>query len=169
MIPDLAPFESVTLLAAEYPRLDAGRPWQGGIDSSRYEAVEPPNASVTDPDELSHGYSEALRKAYTSSAYLRERNINLALLEQYGNSAWLKGNGQLEDVLRSLERQLADVRQQTETINRQRRQLQEGARPELEELERRWRRGIDQSVRAKIENEKLLGAIRQEQREQAAL
>jgi pre-mRNA-splicing factor SPF27 len=63
-------------------------------------------------------------------------------LEQFGKNAWLIGNSQLEDVLRSLERGLADTKQEIDMVVVERKNRQEGVSGEIEMLEENWKRGV---------------------------
>lgn len=56
-------------------------------------------------------YKEALRKAYTSQAYLDQRAANLDLLERHGRNAWLIGNWLAEGEARGLEEELRSARE----------------------------------------------------------
>lgn len=102
------------------------------IDTSRYEAP----ADSDSPDV------NTLRQAYVSSSYLVQRQQTLALLEDFGKNAWLVHNSQLEDVLRRLEKEVLETKEEVEAVNRERKREQEGKRDEIEGLERDWREGI---------------------------
>ncbi|KAI9813313.1 MAG: hypothetical protein M1827_004255 [Pycnora praestabilis] len=147
------PFFS-SLIEREHSRLQNKQPLTGGIDTSRYEALEPPPNTSPNSDEdrpqLLAAWQDTLRKAYTSSSYLSKRLTNLALLESYGKNAWLVSNSQLEDILRSLERELADVQAQTEAVNKGRKAAQEGVRGEMEGLEASWRRGVGRVLEVEV-------------------
>lgn len=51
-------------------------------------------------------------------------------------------NSQLEDVLRRLEKEVLESKEEVEAVNRERKKEQEGKRDEIEGLERNWREGI---------------------------
>jgi len=129
------------------------------IDLSRYEALEAPPAtsphSDEDRPEILRKWRDALRKAYASSTYLASRQQALALLERYGKNAWLVGNSQLEDILRGIEGELAEVRRQTEEVEGIRRAQQEGARGEMAALEEGWRRGVGKVIEVEVASEAL--------------
>lgn len=84
-----------------------------GIDLARYEAsaLEAPERTSPHSDErdpeLLVQWRQTLQRAYGLNTYLGGRLTNLSLLETYGKNAWLIGNSQLEDILKSLEADLA--------------------------------------------------------------
>ncbi|KAI9715197.1 MAG: hypothetical protein M1828_001023 [Chrysothrix sp. TS-e1954] len=133
-----------------------------GIDSARYEAPDAP-ADTSDVN----GWREALRAAYTSQQYLNEREANLGLLEKYGRNAWLIGNSQTEDVLRALERELREARDEVDRVEEARRTGQEAIRPELEGLESTWRQGLGRAIEAEVAGEGLRRQILDRQRQSA--
>jgi pre-mRNA-splicing factor SPF27 len=111
----------------------------------------PRPTTSTDPTD----HHTALQRAYASSTYLDTRNQNLALLEQFPKNAWLVGNAQLEDILRDVKRELVDVRQQTEEVNKLRKAGREEVRGEMEGLERAWRNGVRGVAETEIAAEEL--------------
>lgn len=74
----------------------------------------------------------------------------LELLEEFGKNAWLVGNAQLEDVLRGVERELVEVREKTEEVNRERKGVQEGGRAGLEGGEREWREVVGRVLEVQV-------------------
>ncbi len=139
----------------------SGQPREGGIDTSRYEALDAP-ATVTDlsasATTLAANLEEwraAVRQAQVSSTHLETRLTNLSLLERFGKNAWLIGNSQLEDLLRALERELVDTRGRIEDVHRARKTTQEAGRAEMETLEQTWREGIGKVLETEIASEKL--------------
>lgn len=52
------------------------------------------------------------------------------------------GNSQLEDILRGLEKELAETKEEVETVNKQRKLTQESGKGELLGLEETWKRGV---------------------------
>ncbi|MCJ1273869.1 hypothetical protein MMC21_001662 [Puttea exsequens] len=115
------------------------------IDLSRYEAPPLLSPSIPAPSAL-----QALKAAYTNSAYLTKRLQALELLEQYGKNAWLVGNAQLEDVLRGVEREVVECRGRVEEVNRERRGAQEGGKGRLEGGERVWREEVGRALEAEV-------------------
>ena len=59
-------------------------------------------------------------------------------------------NSVLEDELRALEKELVQCREETTGVNRERKQLQVGAKEEMEGLEREWRRGVGRVVEVEV-------------------
>lgn len=128
------------MIQQELDRKISGQPLNG-IDLSRYEAPEPPARSSDGAPNLDE-WRETLRKAYTSSYHLSARHENLSLLEENGKNAWLIGNSQLEDILRGLEKELAETKEAVENVNKERKIAQEAGMGELVGLEETWKRGV---------------------------
>lgn len=129
------------LIQQELNRKATGAPLTGGIDLTRYEAPEPPTRADGETPNLDE-WRQSLQKAYVSSSHLTKRHENLALLEDNGRNAWLIGNSQLEDILRGLEKELADTKEAAEEVNRQRKLAQETRQGELVSLEDTWKREV---------------------------
>ena len=131
-------------MQAEIDRKARDEPMQGGIDMSRYDA----------PDEPTDGgdseYRTALQAAYRSTSYLEGRHVNLSLLEEHGKNAWLIGNSQLEEILQQLEKTLANVKEETDNVNKMRKSAQEGSRGELLGLEDSWRTGVGKIIEVQV-------------------
>lgn len=125
----------------ELDRKASGVPLTGGIDLTRYEAPEPPTRADGEAPNLEE-WRQTLQKAHVSSSHLTKRHENLALLEEHGKNAWLIGNAQLEDILRGVEKELADTKEAAEEVNKQRKVAQETRQGELVGLEETWRRGV---------------------------
>ncbi|KAI4202613.1 MAG: hypothetical protein LQ348_001492, partial [Seirophora lacunosa] len=113
------------------------------IDTSRYELPDLSSAAPVTKTQL--------QQAYTSSHYLRERLQQLALLDEFGKNAWLVGNAQLEEILRGVEKELVDMRDSVEGVNRERKERQEAARGEMEGLDNGWRVGVGRVVEIEVE------------------
>lgn len=77
------------------------------------------------------------------------------MLEEGGKNAWLIGNSQLEDILRGLEKELADTKEAAEEVNRQRKIAQESNHGELVGLQDTWRRGVGAVLDAELASEGL--------------
>ena len=161
MSPKLSP-----LIEQELARKAASTPVTGGIDTSRYEALEAPSTDLFKED-LDTEWHSTLLKAYTSSTHLSTRLTNLALLEEFGKNAWLVGNSQLEDILRDLERELSKTKEETDSVNKSRKAGQEAVKGELDILEEGWRRGIGRVVEAEVAAEELRREILKKRREGA--
>ncbi|KAL9639838.1 MAG: hypothetical protein Q9204_000944 [Flavoplaca sp. TL-2023a] len=147
-LPPLPPTNLTPLAQAEQDRIAAKEPLTS-IDLSRYELdssnpSSPPSTSTPDLQQKN------LQEAYTSSTYLHSRAQHLALLDKYGKNAWLVGNSQLEDLLRRTEKELAETREEVERVNGERKRVQEGAKGEMEGLERGWREGVGKVVEVEI-------------------
>lgn len=142
------------------------------VDLSRYEEVEaPPNTNPTsdeDKPELLEQWNKALKKTYTSSEYVTARLAELGLLEKFGKNAWLIGNSQLEDILKSIEVELLDVRKQQEDVETLRRTQQERVQGEIKTLEETWKRGVGRVLETEVAAEGLKQQILEARRAGAA-
>ncbi|KAI9752894.1 MAG: hypothetical protein M1815_000225 [Lichina confinis] len=170
-LPELRHARFSEMFERELARKADGLPWEGGIDTGRYEALDPPQTHPTsdeDQPQVLDGWRDVLRKAYTSSSHLETRLGNLALLEEFGKNAWLIGNAQMENILRRLEMELARVREQTHEVNKARKTSQESARGELEALDDGWRRGVGRVIEVEVAAEALRRDILERRRDQAA-
>lgn len=152
------------LVQQELDRKATGAPLTGGIDLTRYEAPEPPTrTSDTDAPDLAE-WRETLQKAYMSSSHLTKRLDNLSLLEEYGKNAWLIGNSQLEELLRGLEKELAETKTASEEVNKQRKIAQDASFGELTSLEETWKRGIGAVLDVELASEGLRMQILEQRR-----
>ncbi|OQE46055.1 hypothetical protein PENCOP_c001G08494 [Penicillium coprophilum] len=139
----------------ELSRKAQGAPLTGGIDLSRYEAPEAPTRTPdTETPDLVKS-SRSLQQAYVSCSYLSERNKSLGLLEEYGKNAWLVSNSQLEEILGSLEKELAETKEASEEVNKQRKIAQEASQGELVSLEETWKRGPGAILNVELASEGL--------------
>jgi pre-mRNA-splicing factor SPF27 len=151
------------LIQKELDRRAAGLPLTDGIDLSRYEAPEAP----TNKGDI-EAWKEALRNAYRSSTYLSGRIANLSLLDEFGKNAWLIGNSQLEDILRTLETELEELKVATDNVNKSRKAAQDGSRGELTSLEETWKRGIGRILEVEVAVEKVRQEVLEKTRQQAS-
>ncbi|KAF4637848.1 hypothetical protein G7Y89_g257 [Cudoniella acicularis] len=170
--PSVPPFEDQhfsPLIEAEILRIENKQPLNA-IDLSRYEAQElpatSPDSDEKDPTTLIK-WREALSKAYTSHTYLSGRQTNLALLEQFGKNSWLIGNSQLEDVLRGLERELAERKAEIDGVVIERKNAQEGVSAEIKGLEEGWKRGVGRVLETEVAAEQLRREILEKRRQGA--
>ncbi|GAB1216974.1 hypothetical protein ATERTT37_006195 [Aspergillus terreus] len=158
------------LIQQELERKAAGQPLTGGIDVSRYEAPEPPTRSADAGPGATPDLEEwrrTLQKAYTASSHLSMRHENLALLEEHGKNAWLIGNAHLEDILRGLEKELAETKEAAESVNKQRKIAQEASKGELVGLEETWKKGVGATLDVELAAETLRLQILEQRRQLA--
>jgi len=137
-------------LQQEVDRAAAGKQTSGGIDLSRYESSED-----LSPDSNVENIKAALRNTYANMTYLRGRQTNISLLEEYGKNAWLIGNSHLDDAHKRLDSELANVKKQSENINRERKAAQEDSRGELLGLEETWKQGISRIIETQLATDRL--------------
>lgn len=95
------------------------------------------------------------------------RQENLALLEENGKNAWLIGNSQLEEILHGLERELTQMKEDVEYVNKQRKLAQEARQGELSGLEETWKRGVGAILDVQLAAEGLQLQILERRREMA--
>ena len=138
------------LIEKEIERVTTNRVRKGGVDTTRYDIPDEPSSNAK-TDE----WRKTLRVAYISSAYLSERHINLSLLEEHGKNAWLVGNSQLEYILKSLDQDYARLKEETDSINRDRKLTQEASKAELLGLEDTWKRGIGKLIEVQLATQEL--------------
>lgn len=74
-------------------------------------------------------------------------------------------NAQLEDILRALEKEVGDVRDETEQVNRERKRAQEDGRAEVEGLGSEWKRAVRGTVECLIAVDEMGREILGERRE----
>lgn len=77
------------------------------------------------------------------------------MLDEGGKNAWLIGNSQLEDILRGLEKELADTKEAAEEVNRQRKIAQESSQGELAGLQETWKRGLGAILDVELASEQI--------------
>jgi pre-mRNA-splicing factor SPF27 len=160
--PGLPEEQNVTFsdgIAKELSRHAAGQPLEGGIDRSRYQEPDEPSA-----DDDAETWRKSLRSAYISGAYLEGRHINLALLEEFGKNAWLLGNSQLDGILKDLDRELAQLKEEVDSVNRDRKLAQEGSKGEILALEDTWKKGIGRVIEVQLATDQLRQQVRTQHR-----
>ena len=165
-LPDLPPHHLTPLIEAEHLRIESKIPLRG-IDSSRYEFLEPPTTtphSDKQHPETLRLWREALAKAYTSHVYVSDREINLHLLDEFGKNAWLISNSQLEDMLRALERELVERKTEIDLVVIERKNAQESVGGELKGLEEAWKRGVGRVLETEVAAEGLRREILERRR-----
>ncbi|MCJ1477048.1 hypothetical protein MMC13_005719 [Lambiella insularis] len=170
LLPQLRSHSFSPCIAAELERVSAQQPLKA-IDTSRYEALEPP--TMTDPTsdetrpQLPEAWTTTLQKAYASSTHLHTRLQNLALLERFGKNAWLVGNSQLEEILKGIEKDLVETREQVEQVGQTRQYTQEGVKGEMESLDDGWRKGVGRLMEVQVASEHVKSQILEKRRQGA--
>lgn len=174
MHPALVPAAKYTptfsdFIAREHARLDDDPASKlSGVDLKRYEDLDAPEnttpTSDEDRPELLEQWNKALKKAYTSAEYVEARLTQLGLLEKFGKNAWLVGNSQLEDILKGIEAELADVRKQHEEAEMLRRSQQDSVNGEIKTLEETWKKGLGRVLETEVAAEALKQQIMDQRR-----
>lgn len=90
------------------------------------------------------------------------------LLDQFGKNSWLIGNSQLEDILRGLERELAERKAEIDEVVIARKGAQEGVGPEVKGLEEGWKRGVGRVLETEVACEQLRREILERRRQGAS-
>lgn len=143
-------------LQQEVDRVAAGQQIAGGIDLARYESSED-----LSPDSNVESIKAALRSTYANMTYLRGRQTNIALLEEHGKNAWLISNSHLDDIQKRLDSELANVKSQSEDINRARKAAQEDSKGELLGLDETWKQGISRIIETQLATDQLRQSLAQ--------
>ncbi|KAJ5525059.1 hypothetical protein N7494_011709 [Penicillium frequentans] len=155
------------LIQHELERKATGAPLTGGIDLTRYEAPEPPVRAAAGESPKLDEWRQALQSAYKSSSHLSKRHENLTLLDENGKNAWLIGNSQLEYILGGLEKELAETKESSEKVNKQRKLAQEARYGELSSLEETWKRGVGAILDVELASEGIRQQILEHRRQAA--
>ncbi|KAK4177854.1 Pre-mRNA-splicing factor SPF27 [Triangularia setosa] len=140
------------LLQSEFTRLSSSQPPPklSALDLSRYNSL-PTQPSPSSTSSL----QPELSKAYISHSYVSSRRAHLALLDTYGKNAWLTGNYFLEGELKSLEKELAEVKTEIDLVTLARKTQQEQAGPEMKMLEENWKAGVGRVLETELATEGL--------------
>ena len=169
LLPAFPPL-NLSLNSAEAKRVAAKQP-STAIDVSRYESLEVPTTTRPTSSEIDFELLEAwkttLQNAYASSTHLHSRLQNLALLGQFGKNAWLFGNAQLENILQKIEKELIEIKEQSEELNGTRQLTQEGIKGEMDGLNEGWKKSIGRLIEVQLAAEQVKGDILASQREGA--
>jgi pre-mRNA-splicing factor SPF27 len=158
-----------SFIEREHARLDGDATSKlSGIDMKRYEDLDAPEntnpTSDEDTPELLQRWNKALKQAYTSAEYVDGRLTQLGLLEKFGKNAWLVGNSQLENILKGIELELADVRKQQGEVETLRRSQQESVQGEIQTLEETWKKGVGRVLETEVAAEGLKQQILEKRR-----
>ena len=134
--------------------------------TSKLSAIDPTRYEIPDvPEDTDRArWTEALQKAYTSSEYVNARLTELGLLEKFGKNSWLVGNAQLEDILKAIETELAEVRKEQDDVESTRRSQQESVHGEIKTLEETWKRGVGRVLETEVAAEGLKAQILERRR-----
>ncbi|KAH9964485.1 breast carcinoma amplified sequence 2 [Russula dissimulans] len=144
--PSIDLFVNSPLLAAELERVGA-RQKLVAIDTSRYQLT--PSSAIPSTDEE---WKSAMDGAYTQLEHQRIRHNNLALLQQYGNNAWRLHNYILEADTKKAEKLLEELKEQTTSLNRERKNTQTRLGDQLTSLESRWTELISSILQIELAN-----------------
>ncbi|KAI0271561.1 breast carcinoma amplified sequence 2 [Gloeopeniophorella convolvens] len=139
-------FTNNPILAAELKRVEARQPL-AAIDTSRYQLTPSSNAPTSDEE-----WKAALDNAQVQLEHQRIRHSNLALLQQYGNNAWRIHNYLLEADAKKAEALLEELKEQTTSLNRDRKNTQTRLGNQLTSLESRWTELISSILQIELAN-----------------
>ena len=71
-------------------------------------------------------------------------------MDKFGKNAWLIGNAQLENILKGIEKELLETKEQIEEVSRARRSIQEGVKGEMDGLSEGWKKSIGRLVEVQL-------------------
>jgi pre-mRNA-splicing factor SPF27 len=141
------------LLQAEIQRLETDPTSKlTAIDLSAYEVADAPTPSLPLPE-----VSKLVRQTAISSIYLQHRLQNLETLSSTGKETWLSSNDSLTQILKDVEKELADTKEDLDRLAVARRSAQEAVAGEMGTLERSWKGGIGRVLEAEVAAEGLRG------------
>ena len=131
----------------------------GGIDMSRYTLLGPTEANTA--DEIA--WDASLRNSKVQLAHQSIRATNLELLKTYGANAWRISNfTQEKGDEAQISRALQEVRDETNSLNRKRKEIQiEVGEKKLAPLERKWRETVSMNLQIEVANVAAAMEIRQ--------
>ncbi|KAH9060843.1 breast carcinoma amplified sequence 2 [Lactarius vividus] len=139
-------FVNNPLLAAELGRVGARKPLTA-IDTSRYQLTSSSTTPSSDEE-----WKAALDNAHAQLEHQRIRHNNLALLQQYGSNAWRTHNYLLEADAQKAEKILEELKEQTTSLNRDRKNTQTRLGDQLTSLENRWTELISSILQIELAN-----------------
>lgn len=90
------------------------------------------------------------------------------MLDKWGKNAWLIGNWELENELKTLERDLAETRRLIDVLTVARRRQQEEVAAEMKGLEETWKKGVGRTLETEIAVEQLRREVLEELRVRGA-
>ncbi|CCF36460.1 hypothetical protein CH063_08028 [Colletotrichum higginsianum] len=156
------------LIELELERIASQQPLKA-VDLERYQTQEPfaDSGELSTPEDRQR-LADALQKAYISYTYLDARAQNLSLLDKWGKNAWLIGNWELENELKTLERDLAETRRLIDVLTVARRRQQEEVAAEMKGLEETWKKGVGRTLETEIAVEQLRRDVLEELRVRGA-
>ncbi|KAI0005451.1 breast carcinoma amplified sequence 2 [Russula compacta] len=144
--PPLDLFVNNPLLAAELDRVGK-RQTLAAIDTSRYQLTVSSTTPSSDEE-----WRLALDGVHAQLEHQRIRHNNLALLQQYGSNAWRVHNYLLEADAKKAERILEELKEQTTSLNRERKNAQTRLGDQLTSLESRWTELISSILQIELAN-----------------
>ncbi|KAI0296633.1 breast carcinoma amplified sequence 2 [Russula brevipes] len=145
--PPLDLFANNPLLSAELERVGARQPL-AAVDTARYQLTLSSAVTPSSDEE----WKSALDGVYAQLEHQRIRHNNLALLQQYGNNAWRVHNYLLEADAKKAEKLLEELKEQTTSLNRERKNTQTRLGDRLTSLESRWTELISSILQIELAN-----------------
>lgn len=126
-------FADHPLLGAEMERVKAGIPLNA-LDDIRYQLNPPPKAQ----SNSFAAWKEALDNAHSQIGHQHNRVVNLELMLKFGPKAWRVHNARLASSNTRLEAEVAQLKNEVEAVNRERKLQQTTAGSKLVDLEAQW-------------------------------
>ncbi|WFD28847.1 hypothetical protein MNAN1_003862 [Malassezia nana] len=145
LLPPYELFAQHPTLAAEVERVERGEKL-AAIDTERYKLPEPaPNASEKE-------WEDALRNAEVQLAHMDVRQRNAELLRRYGANLWLLHNYQQEAMLAWVKDAQETVQEETDELNRTRKDTHLRLGDKISTYESRWRDLVSKSLSITVAN-----------------
>ncbi|GBG88326.1 hypothetical protein CBR_g46893 [Chara braunii] len=135
-------FENCPLLAKEFERVQAGKPFGASIDLSRY-SLEPPGPNEWN-DVLAWKKALANARAQLGQMHLRIMNLELAL--KYAPNSWRALNQYLEAMNSRFTNVMTELQKEIEVVNRERKLNQMAAASELNRLTTQWKELAEKNI-----------------------
>lgn len=147
-------FQNHPMLAREYERVRAGKPYVPSFDINRKEVDMPPVNKRNDE----FAWKQALQKVQHMLQQETIRLENLDLMSKHGADVWKLHNQRLETFLSRMQMQALELTDSIEKVNRERKHHQQNTGYELNALSAQWRELCGKNIEiqdacARIENQ----------------
>lgn len=135
-------FQNHPMLAREYERVRAGKPYVPSFDINRKEVDMPPLNKRNDET----AWKQALQKSQQmlQQEIIRLENLDLTL--KHGADSWKIHNQRLEASLSRIQAQALELTEKIEKVNRERKHHQQNTGYELNALSAQWRELCEKNI-----------------------
>lgn len=146
-------FKGNPSLQETYNRAEKGQSTSsGGIDTDRFKLPTP-------KDEKNGDWKCSVDNAKSQLEYQESRLINLELMSKYGPNQWKLANYQLEHINKALLKEMNDVKESIQAVNRERKQEQIIAAKSINQMRQKRADLYNRIVQVRMANEKLQSTI----------